>query len=169
MTPARGSALAQTGEPGSVAETELLLARARQLTASAQAGRLPRPLAGMNLGLLSDEPGSPPAGFFIDAATELGASVAHVKPRFRASTPTPQAMQVARLLGKLYDAVEWQIGFDELVPLVRSVAEVPVYKGLALPAHPVSSLADRLDPTWPAEQRRRRLLQAALLASLGKG
>ena len=92
-----------------------------------------------------------------------------MKPRFLAATPTPQAMQVARLLGKLYDAVEWQIGFDELVPLVRSVAEVPVYKGLALPAHPVSSLADRLDPTWPAEQRRRRLLQAALLTSLGKG
>jgi ornithine carbamoyltransferase len=123
----------------------------------------------MNIGLLSEEPDSPPAGFFIDAATELGASVAHVKPKFPAPTPTPQAMQVARLLGKLYDAVEWQIGFDELVPLVRSVAEVPVYKGLALAAHPVSSLADRLDPTLPAEQRRRRLVQAALLISLGKG
>ena len=70
------------------------------------------------------------------------------------------------MLGRLYDAVEWQAESQALVPLVQRAAGIPVYNGLALPTHPTVAPVTRLERNEPLEQLRRQVLQAVLLMTV---
>lgn len=150
----------------SPAEVAALLASARSLQSAATAGR-PQPLLrGKNLGLLCDDDAQRDAMLFRRAATELGARVAHIRNSLDAGTDSQRVLDTARMLGRLYDAVECEGLPHALVEQLAAEAGVPVYDGIALPGHPTATLADQLDAAPPGGDKRCYVVQAALLSSI---
>lgn len=147
-------------------EVSAVLATARALQAAEQAG-VPRPLLrGKNLGLLCEAADSAAAVLFQRAAQGLGARVAHIVPKLAELSSRQQVLHTARVLGRLYDAVECQ-GIDAaLVAQLRDEAGVPVFEGAALPSHPTAALAAQLEGPGDPNDKRCYVLQAVLLSSL---
>lgn len=143
-----------------------LLAQARALRSAAQAGALQPLLRGKRLGLLCEDEAGGDAELFRRAARELGADVAHIRPSLSSLSSGQEVEHTARVLGRLYDALECQGMARELVDRIRQQADVPVYDGLASAAHPSAGLACELGPEVAAADARRYLLQAALIGSL---
>lgn len=146
------------------AEAAALLRQARALArADAAGGQL---MAGKQLALLSPDCGDADALEFVQAARALGAHVSFVQPGLDAASSEPQIDAMARVLGRLYDAVECQHLPAELVRRIARGAGIPVFAGLAMPEHPTATLAAALDGDAPPQVKRRSILQAALLVSL---
>jgi ornithine carbamoyltransferase len=145
-----------------------LMANARALADALRAGdSLAGLLNGRNIGLVSTERSCADSLLFAEAATELGARVSHLRPSL-ADAGTPGAVQqTARMLARLYDAVECQGMSHDAVKEVGEAARIPVYDGIASPGHPTASLVDRLDPDRSQAQRRRLLVQAILIGTIG--
>jgi ornithine carbamoyltransferase len=151
----------------SPAEESALLASARTLQHAAVSGLTQPLLRGKNLGLLCHDDTQPEAVLFRRAATELDAHVAHVAMSLSERSTALEVAHTARMLGRLYDAVECQGMADALVQQVADGAGgVAVYAGIASPHHPTARLADQLgDETSPADNRR-FVLQALLLGTI---
>jgi len=145
-------------------EAASLLRQARALTGTGEAG--PSLMAGKKLALLSADSGDDLAREFTEAATQLGAHVAVVQPGLDDHSSPAQIDALARVLGRLYDAVECQHMPPNLVRRLASSAGIPVFAGLAAAEHPTAALAAGLDTSLPWQARRRCILQAALLVSL---
>lgn len=138
-----------------------------------QAGALARPgaavmplLAGKQLALLSPDCDDQEAVAFIDAAKALGARVSFVKAGLDDDSSDAQVETTARFLSQLYDAVECQHLPALLVSRLARSAAIPVFAGLAMPDHPSAALVSRLDGDASPQDKRRSVLQAALLVSL---
>lgn len=141
-----------------------LVARARGL---ADADGLTRkPLSGKRLALLSDTQGDDSVREFVQAATALGAHVSLVLPGLDEGSSEAQIDAVARMLGRLYDAVECQHLPLAVVRRIAQGSDIPIFAGLATPEHPTAALADELPGSKPLDLRRCRIVQAALLLSL---
>jgi ornithine carbamoyltransferase len=141
-----------------------LVARARSL---ADTGVLTRqPLSGKRLALLSDAQGDESAREFVQAATALGAHVSLVLPGLGEGSSEAQIDAVARMLGRLYDAVECQHLPLAVVRRIAQGSDIPIFAGLATPEHPTAALADELPAAKLPALRRCRIVQAALLLSL---
>jgi ornithine carbamoyltransferase len=145
-------------------DPQTLLEQARALRSTARDGTLQQPLRGKRLGLLCEHEEDPDAELFRRAARELGADVAHVRLPLPSLDSAPHVEHTARVLGRLYDALECQGMPHGLVERIRQHVNVPVYDGLACASHRIAGLARQLDA--PPEDARRYVLQAALLASL---
>jgi ornithine carbamoyltransferase len=154
-------------QPPSPFDMVAVLASARSLQHAAAAGA-PRPLLrGKMLGLLSDADGSDEAVLFRRAAGELGAHVALIRPSLSTASAPDEIRYTARMLGRLYDAVECEGLAPALVARLSADAGVPVYDALASAAHPTARLAELLgDAAAPADNRR-FVLQAVLLTTIG--
>lgn len=114
-----------------------LLETARALK---RAGALPRTLRGKNIALLSDTAGNGHVAAFERAAASLGARVAKIHPGASPGT-TYGPNGTARVLGRLYDAIDCE-GLDpRYVQEIDRDAGVPVYNGLAGDTHPTHVLA----------------------------
>lgn len=106
------------------------------------AGSVQRPLRGKNIALLSGKGPNRKTSDFRRAATELGARVAHVR---AGESRTDGASGAARLLGRLYDAIDCE-GLDAAtLQQIDREAGVPVFNGLADDSHPTRVLATLLD------------------------
>ena len=143
-----------------------VLANARTLQRAAEAGKTQPLLRGKNFGLLceADEDGA--AALFRRAAVELGAQVVLIRPSL-SELSTPQEVQhTARVLGRLYDAVECQGMAPALVQQVGNEAGVPVYDGIASQDHPTAKLAELLGSDASPADNRRFVLQAVLLTTI---
>ncbi|MDN3920360.1 ornithine carbamoyltransferase [Roseateles violae] len=138
-----------------------LLARAEALAARQPA--LAGALKGKNIGLVSAAADSREARLFSAAAAGLGAKVAHVRAALSESSPAPAVAETARLLGRLYDAIECQGMSEALLQLIRREAGIPVFDGIAGAQHWSAALTASLDPALPEERRRMLLIQAQLL------
>jgi ornithine carbamoyltransferase len=150
----------------SPAEAEALLASARALQRAAAAGQPQALLRGKNLGLLCPDDSQQDALLFRRAAAELGAHVAHIGMSLSERSDAQEVAHTARLLGRLYDAVECQGLAHEVVQQIAGAAGIAVYDALASPQHPSAQLAEQLGgPTSPAENRR-FVLQALLLSTI---
>jgi ornithine carbamoyltransferase len=145
-----------------------LLAAARALQQAAQQGAVQPLLRGKKFGLLceADATGNDDAALFCRAAAELGAHVAHIRPSLWQHSAEQELHDGARLLARLYDAVECQGMPAAAVQGLRVHADVPVYDGLASPRHPTAQLAELLDDVTSSIDRRRFVVQAVLLSSL---
>ncbi len=149
-------------------DVTFVLDNARALQLAAEAGELRALLRGRKFGLLCeiDNASDGDALLFRSAAMELGAHVAHIRPSLT-ELSTPQEVQhTARMLGRLYDAVECQGMAPALVHQVGVDAGVPVYDGIASPHHPTARLVELLGGDAPALDKRRFVLQAALLSTI---
>jgi ornithine carbamoyltransferase len=144
----------------------LVLSTAAMLREAARAGTGALLLRGKKLGLLCAVDDHPDALLFRRAATDLGAHVASIRASLAELQTLEQVRSAARMLGRLYDAVECQDMHPDLVRQVATDAGVPVYAGMACRAHPAAGLAERLgDEATPGENRR-FIVQALLLSTL---
>lgn len=151
----------------STADLAVLLASARTLQRAAADGRTQPLLRGKNLGLLCHDEAQLDAMLFRRAATELGARVAHIRNSLDEGTDAQCVLDTARMLGRLYDAVECEGLPYTLVEQLAAQAGVPVYDGVALPRHPTAVLAEQLGGEGAVGDRRCYVLQAVLLGSIG--
>jgi ornithine carbamoyltransferase len=155
-----------TPVPMTAYDLSAVLAHALALQRAALAGATQEPLRGKHFGLWCDAGDDAVAALFDQAATGLGAQVAHVRPSLSARSTVLEVQHTARVLGRLYDAVECLGMAPALVAEVSRWAGVPVYDGLARADHPTARLADKLDLASPPTDRRRYVLQAVLLCSV---
>jgi ornithine carbamoyltransferase len=164
MLPSLSSSLAF--DPMSSHDLNTVLANARSLQRAARAGTTQPLLRGKNFGLLCVADDNQDAALFRQAAVELGAHVAYIRSD-GSKLSTPQEVQrTARLLGRLYDAVECQGMNAALVQRLGDDAGVPVYDGIASNTHPTAYLADLLGKEMSRADNRRFVLQAVLLSTL---
>ena len=147
-----------------------LRAEAERLQRDAAAGVLTPMLRGKRIALLCERATDADAVLFERAATELGAQVSHIRPSLLEGPSALETAHTARLLGRLYDAVECQGVAAERVQLLRDAAGVPVFDGLAVAAHLAAQFVDADGPgTAPTADEQHFRLQALLLARLASG
>lgn len=142
-------------------EGAALLSLARSLAAG---GATPS-LRGRNLALVCEEDDADTA-LLRRAATGLGMQVARIRPALGADSSAREIEDTARVLGRLYAAVEWP-GMP--LPLLEQVARgagVPVYDGMSSAGHPLARLAEQLPGEDSDEDKRCLLLQAVLVGTL---
>jgi len=150
----------------SLQEARAVLSHAHMLQDAAREGTTRPWLRGKNLALLCEDGDADEQVLFQEAAAELGARVARIHHGL-AGLDTPQELRhTARLLGRLYDALECQGMAPALVQQLSAGAGVPVYDGLASSLHPTAALATQLEGLAHAEDKRRFVLQAMLLHTL---
>ena len=117
---------------------------AERLRAQARAGTAGQPLRGKNVALLLGLPTSGNIMSLRRAAQDLGARVAEV--RFtepaRAAGERDDVLALARMLGRIYDAVDCEALAPATARRIEQEAGVPVYHGLCLEEHPARVLAD---------------------------
>lgn len=142
-----------------------VLAAARDLEKAAHTGRTPHLLRGKNLALLSEGREGADAMLFHHAAGGLGAQVADIR-QSTAGLDTPARVRAtARILGRLYDAVECHGLPAPLVEQLNCDAGVPVYDGLAAKVPCALTLGHLLGhPVGP--EFRLYMLQALLVATI---
>lgn len=155
----------------SAPDMSALLARARELqawqgagTAQATAGQ--QALRGKKLGLLCGPADDHDAQLFTRAATALGAHVATLRPCLSTVSTAAEVQRTARVLGRLYDALDCVGMPHELVMRIGADAGVPVFEGLASAAHPAHRLARVLGAEVDTEGLRCVVIQAVLLGVL---
>ena len=148
----------------SVQAAHQLLATARALGRAEIAGHCDQSLRGKRFALLAHDPG-PAAVLFILAVEQLGALASRVGADMLAATDAHELQRVARVLERLYDAVECQGVPSERVRQLSDLATMPVFDGVACDSHPTARLADQLDDCSRADARR-WILQAALLQTM---
>lgn len=146
-------------------DASALLATADTLQRAALAGTTQPLLRGKNVGMLSEIDDDDTA-LFRSAAAELGARVAHVRPSLSELSRLHDVQHTARVLGRLYDAVECQGMATALVQQLGQDAGVPVYDGLATLQHPTARLAELLGGDAGLVVKRRFVVQAVLLSAL---
>lgn len=143
-----------------------VLRRALQLQQAARQGRTAALLRGKNFALLYEAQFEEAQKLFRRAAEELGGRVALMHSTLSLDVADHEVQRTARMLGRLYDAVECQ-GMDAaLVDRIGQFAGVPVFDGAATQGHAVTRLAERLGDETPLAENRRFVLQALLLDSI---
>jgi ornithine carbamoyltransferase len=143
-----------------------LLDQARELCRARADGRPLRLMRGRNLGLLCPDPGTPAARLFQQAASELGAQVAHIQAEAYAGSADRDLASTARLLGRLYDAVECQGLAPGVAQRLAALSGNVVFDGLALEGGLVDRLVRQLDCSGSLADKSRFVLQALLLRRL---
>ena len=143
-----------------------LLAQARELQRAMRAGSPQRALRGKNLGLMCDASDDGDAALFQRAASTLGAHVAYLRPSLSELSTPDEVSHTARVLGRLYDAVDCVGMAPALVRSIGTHAGVPVFESIASPRHPIAQLADQLDGGTTHDDKRCLVIQAVLLNAL---
>ena len=153
-------------DPIAPCDLSIVLDRARALQLATQAGDFRASLRGRKFGLMCKSDDSGEAALFRRAAVELGAHVAHIRPSLTGLSTPEDVQHTARMLGRLYDAVECQGMPADLVRQMGIDAGVPVYDGIASQHHPTAKLVDLLGGDSSALGKRRFVLQAVLLSTV---
>lgn len=123
----------------STADAQTLLTTARVLK-QAQAPGLP--LKGKHVAVLDDPPASGETDVFTAAALGLGAQVTRIPPGTLRLAGRADRRDTARVLGRLYDAIECDGLGQALMLELKSAAAIPVSNVLATGRHPTRMLAD---------------------------
>src|SRR3954469_11941813 len=128
----------------SSAELEYLLDLAAELKAAKKEGREEQHLVGKEIALIFEKDSTRTRCAFEVAAYDQGAHVTFIGPSGSHMGHKESVKDTARVLGGMYDAIEYR-GFGEAIAdeLARW-AGVPVYNGLTDEWHPTQMLADFL-------------------------
>jgi ornithine carbamoyltransferase len=144
MTPAAasGSLLAVTdlGRAG----FHQMLDRAKALEEAKKAGRERRALAGRNLALVFEKDSTRTRCAFEVAAYDQGAHVTYLGPSGSHLGREESVADTARVLGAMFDGIEFRGFAQETVEEMAQHAGVPVWNGLTDQWHPTQMLADVL-------------------------
>ena len=103
---------------------------------------------------------------FRDAAAELGAHVAYLRTGLAELRLPDERRHTARMLGRLYQAIECQGLPADFVDELGREAGIPVYDGVATAKHPFARLTQLLDDRGSPERCRQLVIQAVLVSTI---
>ncbi|WP_157900303.1 hypothetical protein [Rhodoferax koreensis] len=124
-------------------------------------------LRGSHLGLLTREVDKASAERFCRAAEALGAHVSQVTPALTDSSLPADIDRLAGVLARLYSGIECQGIAPSLVGRIAAKSGVPVFAGLATPAHPLAEAVTAMGGEGSDEEKWIWLIQAVLLERIG--
>jgi len=126
----------------SPAEIRYLLRLAADLKAAKQAGHEVPRLARKNIALIFEKDSTRTRSGFEVAAYDQGAHVTYIGPSGSHIGHKESMKDTARVLGRMYDAIEYRGFSQHQLQRLAAYAGVPVYNGLTDEAHPTQILAD---------------------------
>ena len=119
-----------------------LLDLARDLKRAKYAGNEEQRLRGKNIALIFAKASTRTRCAFEVAAYDQGANVTYLDPTGSHLGKKESVKDTARVLGRMYDAIEYRGDAQEIVEELAQYAGVPVYNGLTDKYHPTQLLAD---------------------------
>jgi len=123
-------------------EIRFLLDLAHTLKAEKNGGTPQRRLAGKNICLIFEKTSTRTRCAFEVAAYDLGMGVTYLDPSGSQIGHKESIKDTARVLGRMYDAIEYRGFAQSIVDDLAQHAGVPVYNGLTDESHPTQILAD---------------------------
>ena len=124
-----------------------LLELAAELKAAKRAGTEQRYLRGRNVALIFEKTSTRTRCAFEVAAADQGASTTYLDPSGSQMGHKESVRDTARVLGRMYDGIEYRGDSQAKVEELAAYAGVPVYNGLTDDWHPTQMLADVLTMT----------------------
>jgi len=117
---------------------------AEQLRREKRSGTRPCRLAGRNLALIFEKASTRTRSAFEVAAYDEGAHVTHLGPDESQIGHKESIKDTARVLGRMFDGIEYRGFSQQAVETLGAFAGVPVWNGLTDTWHPTQMLADIL-------------------------
>ncbi len=127
--------------PAEIAE---LLALAAKLKAEKKAGIPHRLFEGKNIALIFEKASTRTRCSFEVAAADLGMHPVYLDPKASQIGKKESIEDTAKVLGRMFDGIEYRGFGQERVELLAKYAGVPVWNGLTNEYHPTQILADFL-------------------------
>ncbi|MCU1369787.1 MAG: argF [Ilumatobacteraceae bacterium] len=121
-----------------------LLDLAAQLKADRSAGVEDRHLDGRNIAVIFEKPSTRTRCAFEVAAHEQGAHVTYLDPTGSQMGHKESTKDTARVLGRMFDGIEYRGFAQATIEVLAAHAGVPVWNGLTDEWHPTQMLADML-------------------------
>jgi len=115
-----------------------------RLRADKRAGHRGRRLAGRNIALIFEKTSTRTRSAFEVAAHDEGAAVTYIGPGDSQLGRKESVKDTARVLGRMFDGIEYRGFAQETVETLGAFAGVPVWNGLTDKWHPTQMLADIL-------------------------
>jgi ornithine carbamoyltransferase len=128
-------------------EFRALIALAAELKAAKKAGIEVQRLKGRNIALIFEKTSTRTRCAFEVAAADQGASTTYLDPSGSQMGHKESVKDTARVLGRMFDAIEYRGDAQATVEELAAHAGVPVYNGLTDDWHPTQMLADVLTMT----------------------
>lgn len=124
------------------AEIQQLLDLSIELKAAKKAGREEKHLVGKNIALIFEKTSTRTRCAFEVAAFDQGAQVTYLGPSGSQIGHKESMKDTARVLGRMYDGIEYRGYGQDIVEELGEYAGVPVWNGLTNEFHPTQILAD---------------------------
>jgi ornithine carbamoyltransferase len=125
-------------------EITYLLDLAAELKEAKKEGREEQKLRGKNIALIFEKDSTRTRCAFEVAAYDQGAHVTYLGPGGSHMGHKETVKDTARVLGRMYDAIEYRGFGQEIAEELAAYSGVPVYNGLTDDWHPTQMLADYL-------------------------
>lgn len=125
-------------------EIDFLLKLSADLKKAKYAGTEQQRLKGKNIVLLFEKDSTRTRCAFEVAAFDQGANVTYLGPSGSQLKKKETVRDTARVLGRMYDGIEYRGYGQEIVEELAKYANVPVWNGLTNEYHPTQVLADLL-------------------------
>jgi ornithine carbamoyltransferase len=125
-------------------EIQFMLDLSAELKAAKYAGTEQQKLKGKNIVLLFEKDSTRTRCAFEVAALDQGAHVTYLGPSGSQMGKKESMKDTARVLGRMYDGIEYRGYSQDIVETLAKYAGVPVWNGLTTEFHPTQILADFL-------------------------
>ncbi|KJZ06617.1 MULTISPECIES: ornithine carbamoyltransferase [Halomonas] len=133
-------------------ELRYLLDLSRDLKRAKYSGCEAQRLKGKNIALIFEKTSTRTRCAFEVAAYDQGANVTYIDPTSSQIGHKESMRDTARVLGRMYDAIEYRGFSQEVVEELAAFSGVPVYNGLTDEYHPTQMIADVLTMREHAEK-----------------
>ncbi|MBP6562708.1 MAG: ornithine carbamoyltransferase [Neisseriaceae bacterium] len=143
-------------------EIQYLLDLARDLKRAKYAGTEQQKLKGKNIALIFEKTSTRTRCAFEVAAHDQGANVTYIDPNSSQIGHKESMKDTARVLGRMYDAIEYRGFSQSIVEELAEYAGVPVFNGLTDEFHPTQMLADVLTMIEHSDQPLHKIKYAYL-------
>jgi len=128
-------------------EIKYLIDLAKQLKREKKSGKEIRRLEGKNIALIFEKTSTRTRCAFEVAAYDQGANITYLGPTGSQIGIKESMKDTARVLGRMYDAIEYRGFGQKLVEELAQYSGVPVWNGLTNEFHPTQVLADFMTMT----------------------
>ena len=118
-------------------EISYLVELSGKLKARKKQGIAEKPLRGKNVALIFEKTSTRTRCSFETAAHDLGMGTTYLDPSSSQIGKKESIADTARVLGRIYDGIEYRGFGQEIVEELARYAEVPVWNGLTNEYHPI--------------------------------
>lgn len=125
-------------------EIRYMLDTAKELKEKKKKGIVEKPFEGKNIALIFEKTSTRTRCSFEVAAHDLGMGVTYLDPKGSQIGKKESIADTARVLGRMFDGIEYRGYGQEIVEELAEYASVPVWNGLTNEYHPTQMLADLL-------------------------